>query len=48
MTQETGSPCIWPRSLELPGTLCPSALEMPAWGCSELAFPNPVWKTLFI
>lgn len=48
VTQGAGSPCIFPRRLGLPGTSAPVPLRCPASGCPELAFPNPVWKMLFI
>lgn len=48
VTQGTGSPYIWPEGLRCWVPSAPVPSRWPASGCPELAFPNPVWKMLFI
>lgn len=47
MTQGTGSPYIWPRRLGLPGTLCPSALEMACLGLPRAGLSQPCLENAF-
>ena len=48
VTQGTGSPYIWPEGSGCRAPSAPVPSRWPASGCPELAFPNPVWKMLFI
>lgn len=49
VTQEAGSPHIWPRRLGLTGALCPSAPEMACLGLPRPGLSQPhLEKTLFI
>lgn len=47
MTQEDGSPRIWPRRLGLTGTLCPSALEMACLVLPRLGLSQPHLEKAF-
>lgn len=47
MTQEAGSPRIWPRGLGLTGTLCPSAPEMACLRLPRLGLSQPHLENAF-
>lgn len=47
MTQEAGSPRLWPRRLRLTGTLCPSALEMACPVLPRLGLSQPRLENAF-